>query len=333
MISLQKEIYTSTLAGEDFDEDFRPGFMRELFVKRDPRLVITIFKAISERLDSPEFKYQVPALYRSCLERQARDMRHNFPGENRSSGTMDNLKKLDERISSASWEKFSEYCANFFVAYSSLPRDNYFRNNYLLFSIADLLFEHLLHHDGSRFIVPRDSLLASEYANAKINLFESDAQFNAYGLLTVIDEIEFSEIKPLEPFDKRVNKHLTLDADDPTVLELIALRKAGNIGTLSFRPRFNIGLRSDISLSPSLEALERGTLFDLSKLNKPEVTKLYSANYDTLWVKASDGDLTFEELVQDFVIEGDYIVTQVVHLKHSKKNGVDLISHIDHEYI
>lgn len=114
---------------------------------------------------------------------------------------------------------------------------------------------------------------------------------------------------------------------------LLRSGSAGNIGTLSFRPRFNIGLRSDISLNPSLEALERGTLFDLSKLNKPEVTKLYSANYDTLWVKSSDGDLTFEELVQDFVIEGDYIVTQVVHLKHSKKNGFDLISHIDHEYI
>jgi hypothetical protein len=82
-----------------------------------------------------------------------------------------------------------------------------------------------------------------------------------------------------------------------------------------------------------MEALERGALFDLSKLNKPEVTKLYSTTYDTLWVKASDSDLTFEELIQDFVIEGDYIVTQVVHLEYSKMNGVDLISHIDHEYI
>lgn len=231
-----------------------------------------------------------------------------------------------------------KFRSDFFEAYwltqrPSLAGDNYFRDNFLLFSIADLLFNHLSRHDGSRFIVPRDSLLASEYANSQINLFESDAQFNAYGLLTVIDEMVFSESKPLEPFDGRVGKHLTLDADASTVRELVALRKIGAIGKLSFRPRFNIGLRSGTSLNLAMEELERGALFELSRLNEPEITKLYSTNYDTLWVKASDRDLTFEELVQDFVIEGDYIVTQVVHLEHSKKNGVYFINHIDHEYI
>lgn len=333
LLCARERFYSLSLASNDFDEDFLPGFTHGLFVKRDLRLVSTIFEAISERLDSPDFKDQVVALYRSCLERQARDICNSFPSKDRSAGTVRILQNLNERISSASWDNFSNYHAGFFEAHSSLPRDDYFRSNYLLFRIADLIFEHLLRHDGSRFIVPRESLLASEYANAKINLFESDAQFNAYGLLTVVDEMEFSEFKPLEPFDKRVGKHLTLDAKESTVRELVALKKAGNIGTLSFRPSFNIGLRSDTSPSISLEELERGALFDLSKRNKPEVTKLYSTNYDTLWVKASDGELTFEELVQEFVIEGDYIVTQVVHLEHTKKNGVDLISHIDHEYI
>lgn len=339
LLHLQKNIYNPELAGDDFDEDFRPGLIHGLFVKRDPLLVRTIFEAISARLDSPDFKDQVVALYRSSLEREVRDQHAKMAQDKEPNALrVEIIRERNERISSASWDNFLKCCSDFFEAYwltqpPSLAGDNYFRDNHLLFSIADLLFNHLSRHDGSRFIVPRDSLLASEYANAKINLFESDAQFNTYGLLTVVDEIEFSEIKPLEPFDRRVGKHLTLDADESTVRELVALRKIGTIGKLSFRPRFNIGLRSGTSLNLAMEELERGALFELSRLNKPEVTKLYSTNYDTLWVKSSDRDLTFEELVQDFVIEGDYIVTQVVHLEHSKNNGVDFINHIDHEYI
>lgn len=339
LLRIRKEIYTPELDGDDFDEEYRPGLIHGLFVKRDPRLVRTIFESISTCLGSPDFKDQVVALYRSSLEREVRDQHAKMARDKGPNALrMEIVRKYNERISSASWDNFLKSCSDIFEACwlthrPSLAGDNYFRENYLLFSIANLLFEHLLRHDGNRFIVPRDSLLASEYASAEIDLFTSDAQFNAYGLLTVVDEMEFSETKPLEPFDKRVGKHLTLDADESTVRELVALRKIGIIGKLSFRPRFNIGLRTGTSLNLAMEELERGALFELSRLNKPEITKLYSTNYDTLWVKASDRDLTFEELVQDFVIEGDYIVTQVVHLEHSKENGVDFINHIDHEYI
>lgn len=339
LLHLPKKMYTPELADDDFDENFRSGLIHGLFVKRDPRLVSSIFEAIAARLDSPDFKDQVVALHRSNLEREVRDLRSDMIHDKEPNALrVAILEEKKERVSSASWDNFLKFRSDFFEAYwltqrPSLAGDNYFRDNFLLFSIADLLFNHLSRHDGSRFIVPRDSLLASEYANSQINLFESDAQFNAYGLLTVIDEMVFSESKPLEPFDGRVGKHLTLDADASTVRELVALRKIGAIGKLSFRPRFNIGLRSSTSLNLAMEELERGALFELSRLNEPEITKLYSTNYDTLWVKASDRDLTFEELVQDFVIEGDYIVTQVVHLEHSKKNGVYFINHIDHEYI
>lgn len=339
LLHLQKETYTPEYAGDDFDEDFRPGLIHGLLVKRDPLLVTKIFGVISGRLDSPDFKDQVVALYRNSLESEVRDQRAKM-AQDKNPNVLGEAILLDyiERISSVSWDNFLKRCSDLYEAYrptkhSGLVEDKYFRDNYLLFSISSLLFKHLSRHDGSRFIIPRESLLASEYANAEINLFASDAQFNAYGLLTVVDEMEFSEIKPLEPFDRRVGKHLTLDADESTVRELVALKKIGTIGKLSFRPRFNIGLRSGTSLNLAMEELERGVLFKLSRLNQPEVTKLYSTNYDTLWVKSSDRDLTFEELVHDYVIEGDYIVTQVVHLEHSKQNGVYFINHIDHEYI
>ena len=339
LLSVHKKIYARELADDEFDEDFRSGLIHGLFIKRDPLLVERVFEVVSTRLDSPDFKDQVVALFRSSLKREVRDQQARMAQDLHPDaiGT-EIIKKCQERISSASWENFLKYRADIYEAFKpyvtfNLAVDSYFEDNYLLFSIADLLFKHLQRHDGSRFIVPRESLLASEYANANIVLFDTDAQFNAYGLLTVVKEMEFSDNKPLEPFDRRVSKYLTLDVDESTVRDLIELRKNKAIGTLSFRPRFNLGLRSGTSLNLAMEALERGSLFELSKLNKPEITKLYSANYDTLWIKTSDRDLTFEELVADFVIDGDYIVTQVVHLEHSNKNGIDFINHIDHEYV
>jgi hypothetical protein len=62
----------------------------------------------------------------------------------------------------------------------------------------------------------------------------------------------------------------------------------------------------------------------------PEMSKLVSENYgNSLWITVGDNDITFEELCDDFDIEENDIITQMVHLQYSEKK----ITHIDHEYI
>jgi hypothetical protein len=340
LLSLNMQIYVPELAIEEFDEDFRSGLIHGLFIKRDQRLVGEIFDEISCRLANSDFRDHIVALFRKNLIEQARET----GSEVIQNQYLDLVKfaiviDLKGKIEGLSWEKYVIYCSNLYAASALSQRPataavrEFLRDKHLIYKIAELLFQHLSRYDGSRFITPKDSLLVNEYADHDINLFYCDAQFNAYGLLTVVEELEFSDLKPLEPLDRRVEKHLSLDVDEQIVRELIALKKDGYIGTLSFRPRLNLGLRSRTSVNIALESIERGNIFELSKLNKPDHIKLYSANYDTLWVNVENGEITFEEILSDIVIEGDYLVTQVIHLQHSIKHGVAIINHIDHEFI
>jgi len=325
LLAIAPQLYTPELAGAPFDEDFRHGLIQGLLVKRDPRLMEGILPQIVERLVSQDFKDQVVALH--CIRMQEA-IKLADPAD---AIGVETIRVNTAKITNACWEQFEAECRSLQPTYgTAVGADDRLG---VALCVAQLLWHHLNRQDPGRFVEPRHSLLAAEYACAGVDLFDSDEQFNAYGLLTVTDQLQFPDAKPREPFDPRVGKHLTLDADGWTIQQLAALRRAGLIGSLAFRPRFNVGLRGRTSPNISLEAVERGPLFELSGLGEPRLSKLYSDDYDTLWVKSKPGDLTFEELMQEFVIEGDYIVTQVVHLQHVAVEGVELIHHIDHEFI
>ena len=82
------------------------------------------------------------------------------------------------------------------------------------------------------------------------------------------------------------------------------------------------------------EALERGEQFDLANLGSYSVSKLYSTQYENcLWVVIDPGNITFEELCEDFETVEDMIVTQVVHLEYETSGDGAFITHLDHEYI
>lgn len=338
LLSIDAALYTPEL-GKEFDEDFRSGLIRGLFIKRDPRLVCRIFTEISDRLNHLDFRDQILALYKIQIVEHALQTGMQIALDYYSE-VIDSpiVIRPNGKVEGVSWKTFENYCATMYVstlsARSTKPEDLAFLKKwYMCFTVAELLFRHLSSRDDARFVNPKDSLLANEYSNRGIDLFKCDDQFNAYGLISVVDELEFSELRPLEPFDRRVDRLICIDASAPIVWELVSLKAAGYISKLSFRPRFNVGLRSNPSLSISLENIEQGRVFDLSRLDTPTLDKLYSEKYDTLWVKISPGEIIFEEILAEVVIEGDYLVTQVVHLKHSVKNKVPVIDHLDHEYI
>ena len=58
-----------------------------------------------------------------------------------------------------------------------------------------------------------------------------------------------------------------------------------------------------------LEALEKGRIFSWNLEKLPDVTRLYSAEYeDCLWIKVEGSDITFEELCKDFHEDGEFVV-------------------------
>ena len=82
------------------------------------------------------------------------------------------------------------------------------------------------------------------------------------------------------------------------------------------------------------ESIEMGKIFSVQDIGEIPVTKLYSVNYeDSLWVKISDSEITFEELYENETAFNSSIITQVIHLNYLRKNTETLITHLDHEFV
>lgn len=164
--------------------------------------------------------------------------------------------------------------------------------------------------------------------------FNKESQFNKYELIPIDSERKLLPIKWPRIYDRSIDKTLFVKN---VPLELLAklyeLQQKHLVGNLAIRVKNNY-LNGYVKMVPLEEELERGRVFSLSNLGDIEITKLYSKQYeDQLWINATDTDITFEELCDDFETYKDSIVTQVLHLQFSMINSEPCITHLDHEYV
>ncbi len=98
---------------------------------------------------------------------------------------------------------------------------------------------------------------------------------------------------------------------------------------------FRVDYISDYLLS--LEEKEFGSPMRLDISSLPDLSKFYSTdNYkNNLWVRHDlrKQSLTFEELLENFEVADDNIVTQVIHLEYTSRDETFFITHLDHEFI
>lgn len=165
--------------------------------------------------------------------------------------------------------------------------------------------------------------------------FDKSSQFQKYGLLPIDKQRELLCLDPPRLYDKEKNKTIFLK-NIPLVLanKLSELVNAKKIRELAVRGSDSNIFDGRVVFESIMEEIERGKIFTLSELGKPEVTKLYSKNYeDCLWVVIDSENITFEELCQDFKVYEEKIVTQVIHLQYTQSDKDTFINHLDHEYI
>lgn len=165
--------------------------------------------------------------------------------------------------------------------------------------------------------------------------FEKSSQFLKYGLIPIDDTRELLDIDPPRIYDKSLDKTIFLENIPlPLCSKLKGLYTNGKIKDLSLRLSSDNIFEGKNEMQTLLEEVERGRIFELINLGEPEITKLYSKNYDDcLWIIIEEEDITFEELCNDFESRDESIVTQVVHLKYENIGKTPTITHIDHEYI
>lgn len=184
----------------------------------------------------------------------------------------------------------------------------------------------------------RDHACNNEQPNINkmyVKHFNKSSQFQKYGLLPIDEERELLCLNPPRIYDKRKDKTIFIK-NIPLVLvkKLNELINEKQIKQLAIRGSDNDIYDGKVTSELIQEAIERGKIFTLCGLGNPEVTKLYSNNYeDCLWIVIDSANITFEELCQDFKVYEDKIVTQVIHLQYTQTAKGTFITHLDHEYI
>lgn len=211
------------------------------------------------------------------------------------------------------------------TAFNSSPRS---------FIIAQILIKNQL----SRYFDPIDDLsndykfLIDHFQTKNSNLL-SDEQFLKYHLISIDTDTLMVEAFPARIFKQRINTTIFLNgSEDYTFRYLLELNRKYDF-SLSLKPSSFYFLEGKYEIGKVEEHLETGKYFDINSIAEISLTKLYDNDYDTLWVKVDNFNITFEEILHNYKIHGDSIYTQVIHCQYEEIHGKLFVNHIDHEFI
>ncbi len=313
-----------------FNVGYHDSFFSGKFMEKDSRICEKIIPEINESINNQSFKDKVVLLTR-C----------HYKKENNSLSIV-NIKHVERKLEElTTFEKIIEsYKSNFndYYQYMGINQSNleFCKDNYSAYCIAKLFYENYKDsvNVNDRFFVPKDedNPLVELYKTHGIELKLKDE----YGLIKVDNNFEIKTINGIKLYDKRLKTHLKVNKISPKFLSLLKkLKDKGIISSLSLRPEYNMVGEDLLDISVIQEEIERGHKFSFQDLSNLVVSKLYSKNNskDNLWINIDRENITFEELLDDFQTEGNYIVTQVVHLEYVDNLENSFITHIDHEYI
>lgn len=328
----------------DFDSMHQYGFFYEKFKKMDSRLFEIIFPYIEQRLENEKFQDEICTLFRKGKETDISNAKAKGV-KAATHGADDHISRTiaesySELLSGLNFKKLLDYYSGIFESLdhygsSSLGVD-VTKENYCLYNIAELLFNHEKALADDRFPSKEGSKLELYYDSKGISLSEIDSQYKKYGLLSVGSRFSLSVSETPKLKDSALDTYLFLRDARPDILRLFeSLMGSGNISNLALLPDYNFAGDGILDITYALEELEYGKIFSLANADIVPLSKLYDLDnqQDSLWVKIDKSNITFEELLDDFDVHDDSIVTQVVHLEYIDKDGELFIQHIDHEYI
>lgn len=211
----------------------------------------------------------------------------------------------------------------------------FLNENYFFYYSFSLLYENFVEQRKSKYSDNVDDI-EKWYLKNFIKLKNADQQFAKYGLLTVVDDMEFMVIDRPRVFDKRINKTMFIKNVNISIAKLLKnLIDKKYINKISFRIDDSLSYENRYIQELLLEHIQFGKKFSFERLGELSISKLYSENLqDTLWILIDEDNITFEEIINDFdVVDDSKIVTQVIHLEYYNDKDKYYIKHIDHEYI
>ncbi|WP_047392323.1 hypothetical protein [Chitinibacter sp. ZOR0017] len=349
MIGLFEEINKLTLEKSEFCTH---GKFCRAFLEKNPVITQKIIPYIETSSNCKSFHSKVMRIYTENHENEKRAILRKIEERSYNPGAIafyaplleeanrkltiktyhELLSHIEENINE--FPGILEILNNSFRQIHGNDDQEYIRRNYASYYIGSILYSkhELLRGRMEVLDLKYSSVVQDEYSKIGIDLKKEDAQFSKYSLLNLNSNISIYNNKDSQTIkDCRIDKYFWIDVPRKLLFTIEDLIKNKFISDISFR----VDYVSD--LIPIMEEMETGSPLKLKVSTLPKLSKFYSKeNYgDNLWVRHDTvkSSLTFEELIEDFEIVGDDIITQVVHLEYALSNDEYLITHLDHELI
>ncbi|HEJ5352596.1 TPA: hypothetical protein SL682_004664 [Pseudomonas aeruginosa] len=340
--------------GMHLEEDERSSCGRfcDAFLGEKPAVVKRLFPLIDASSKDEEFQSNVMRAYTNeCInEKQAImaevDARRGHPDALKFYTPQ--LDLVDNKLSVKTFSQLieslgghlDEYPGSLEVLNNAYKRihsadgTKYIKNNYINYSIGYLLYRKYesAKGRGDMLSMKYSDFVKSEYEKAGIDIEKEDLQFSKYKLISLSENIQIFNDKDSQTIqDSRLDKYFWIKVPRGLLASIESLIEQRMIAEIAFRVDY-------ISDSvPSMEEREFGSPMKLDISSLPDLSKFYSTdNYNNnLWIQHDQRkqSLTFEELLEDFEVAAENIVTQVIHLEYTSKGNEFFITHLDHEFI
>lgn len=291
------------------------GTFYRAFIERSLVLTKDLFPFIERSLQKIDFQLDITSIY---------NLRHN---------TKINYHDLSKVINYNLNHMF-DILSNSYKNVHGSQDDTYITSNYKYYYIGSLLFDvYMVKQAASNTInMQLAGVIEEKYKNIDIDLNRVDSQFRKYKLLSLNKNIVIRNSKNSQTIkDNRLCVHFWIPVPRKLLFSFQELIQSGMISEISFR------IDKITECTPLLEAMEQGSPLNLKVDNLAPLSKFYSKdNYaDTFWVHhdSQKKSITFEELLDDFHIVNDDIITQVIHLEYYNLDNEFYIQHLDHELI
>lgn len=322
------------------------------FLERDPVITEKLFPYIKKLINNNDLESKIMDLYTKSYENEKQQIIEKIQDRSAHPGTIafyaPQLDSVNKRLEIKTFDSLLAYVEGELAEYPGIlevlansyknihgSEDfDYISTNYKYYYIGSMLYDSFMSIKGRTEVLEQKcaSIVYDEYKNISVDLIKVDNQFSKYKLLSKNEHIRIHNDKDSQAIvDSRIGKYFWIDIPRKLLLSIEDLINKGLVDNISFR----IDYISEFI--PVMEEMEFGSKLKLDVSGLPELSKFYSTEKysNNLWVThdKSKGSLTFEELVEDFEVFDERIVTQVIHLEYKLENQEFFISHLDHEFI
>lgn len=335
------------------------------FIENDEALIKQVLPKFKEYLESETHQNLLLSVKKDAIKKEL-DALYQMLGDNPSvfyESQIEHSKKELSKLSISSLRETAGFIFDETISKIETVKNNpniLTSNNYFYTHALKILYEKFNSDvaDDIKYKKPQkeENKLYRYYQSLDIDLKCTDCQFNKYDLLSVSSSDEIIVGLPSRIFDKKNNAQFLVDIPEHLLNIFMSLLNSSIIKKISFLVDSEVVFETNkqyFILLGSYQPNSPVTFPDFRRDNRdraverhiiktPENINTFPAyisvgrfieNTDSAWYFIDNYNIYLEEIIGDFKILDDCVVTQLVHIEYYTADKTIYLSHVDHEYI